>query len=156
MGWRIYAWFPGVNLIFIIRVSFSRRFREAIFYILSCFLQPCLISRICAFKALIWAFWEPCRGFPMPSYACSILLVKQPVNAASGSLPSICLCQIWEDGSSHYSRECQQVERPLSQLGIPDIEQASNDAELGQQLPPQGGKKQGVKGGATPPCKIWR
>lgn len=82
--------------------------------------------------------------------------VKQPVNAASGSLPSVCLCRIWEDGSPHYSRECLQGERPLSQIGIPDIEQASNDAEPGQQYPPQGGKKQGVKGGATPPCKIWR
>jgi hypothetical protein len=87
------------------------------------------------------------------SYACSIPPVKQPVNAAFGSL-LICLCRIWEDGSPHYSRECLQGERPLSQIGIPDIEQASNDAEPGQQYPPQGGKKQGVKGGAAPPCKI--
>ena len=79
--------------------------------------------------------------------------VKQPVNAASGSLPSVCLCRIWEDGSPHYSRECLQGERPLSQIGIPDIEQASNDAEPGQQYPPQGGKSRELRGVQRPLAK---
>ena len=94
------------------------------------------------------AFWEPCRV----SCACSIPPVKQPVNAAFGSL-LICLCRIWEDGSHQYSRECQQGERPLSQLGISDIEQASNDAEPGQQYPPQGGKSRELRGVQRPLAK---
>lgn len=76
--------------------------------------------------------------------------VKQPVNAASGSLPSVCLFRIWEDGSPHYSRECLQGERTFSQLGIPDIEQASNDAEPGQQYPPQRRKSRELRGCSAP------
>ena len=87
------------------------------------------------------------------SYACSILPVKQPVNAAFGSL-LICLCRIWEDGSPQYSLECQQGSAHVFTAWHTRCRLDSDDAEQGQQYPPQGGKKQGVKGGAAPPCKI--
>ena len=87
------------------------------------------------------------------SYACSIPPVKQPVNAAFGSL-LICLCRIWEDGSPQYSRECQQGSAHVFTAWHTRCRLDSDDAEQGQQYPPQGGKKQGVKGGAAPPCKI--
>ena len=87
------------------------------------------------------------------SYACSIPPVKQSVNAAFGSL-LICLCRIWEDGSPQYSRECQQGSAHVFTAWHTRCRLDSDDAEQGQQYPPQGGKKQGVKGGAAPPCKI--
>ena len=95
------------------------------------------------------------QGLPMSflCYACSIPPVKQPVNAAFGSL-LICLCRIWEDGSPQYSRECQQGSAHVFTAWHTRCRLDSDDAEQGQQYPPQGGKKQGVKGGAAPPCKI--
>lgn len=78
--------------------------------------------------------------------------VKLPVNAASGSLP-ICLCQYGKTDRLNIPVNAYRGERPLSQLGISDIEQASNDAGPGRQLPPQGGKSRELRGVQRPLAK---
>lgn len=121
-----YIYYPGILL---------QTFCKTVFRILSGIIPSLPMRPQSPHMSLL----EVLQGLSMPCSYGSILPVKQPVNAASGSLSAYANMG---DELFQYSHRCRQVERMLPQPGIPGAGLAFHDAGLGQH-PPQGGEKAG-------------
>ena len=87
----------------------------------------------------------------MLSYACSIPPVKQPVNAASGSLP-ICLCQYGKtDRPNIPVNACRG--RTFSQFGISDAGRLPMMQNWGSNIRRKAGKSRELRGVQRPLAK---